>query len=172
MNNYFAGNLKFLRKSRKLNQTQLAEIIGKKKSIIGTYEAGKSFPNVPVLQLLGKYFDLPVDDLIKKDLTKAATPTVKIGGANYLELMEEKSTASVVEDRLDSQYVAEYLKEKEVDLAIQDREDLIALGNKYRQIIDKLIVENMEQKKKIFKLYEDRDFLARTLRSKFGFDEA
>jgi transcriptional regulator with XRE-family HTH domain len=70
MENYLSANLKFLRKAKGLNQSQMAEIIGKKKSIIGPYENGDVEPDIETLQKLSNYFGIDVSKLLGIDLSK------------------------------------------------------------------------------------------------------
>ncbi len=56
MNNYFSTNLKYLRKKQGLTQHQLADIVGKKKSIVGNYEKGSVEPSMETIQKIADYF--------------------------------------------------------------------------------------------------------------------
>ena len=73
MENYFSINLHFLRKTKGLNQTQMADIIGKKKSIIGPYERGEVEPDMSSLLQISEYFGISISDLIGKDLENDTT---------------------------------------------------------------------------------------------------
>jgi len=70
MENHFPSNILFLRKSKGLSQTQMAEILGKKKSIIGPYEKGEVEPGISILQSISNFFGISVSDLIGVDLAK------------------------------------------------------------------------------------------------------
>lgn len=59
----FANNLKYLRKSRKLTQEQLAELVGVDFRYISILETAKSFPSCDVIEKLAlalnvDYFEL------------------------------------------------------------------------------------------------------------------
>ncbi|MDB0600508.1 XRE family transcriptional regulator [Tenacibaculum maritimum] len=64
-------NIKHLRKLKKLTQDQLANELKITRSKIGSYEEGRSEPSIEMLMLFSDYFNLPIDVLIKKDLTYA-----------------------------------------------------------------------------------------------------
>lgn len=66
----FGSNLKCLRKKTGLNQADLAEIIGKKKSAISYYESGTGFPDLSIAKQISDYFGISLDDLIQKDLSQ------------------------------------------------------------------------------------------------------
>jgi phage repressor protein C with HTH and peptisase S24 domain/transcriptional regulator with XRE-family HTH domain len=70
MENYFPANLLFLRKQFELNQTQFADFLGKKKSIIGPYEKGEVEPDISTLLKISEYFGISISDLIGTDLSK------------------------------------------------------------------------------------------------------
>jgi len=53
-----------IRKSKGLTQTELAKILGCKKSTISDYERGERQPNLEKLQNLAKALDCTVNDLI------------------------------------------------------------------------------------------------------------
>jgi len=69
MNN-FAKNFRHLRSLKKKTQEQLAEDLSITRSRISSYEEGRSTPNLDFLIQLSKYFKLPIDTLLKNDLTK------------------------------------------------------------------------------------------------------
>lgn len=63
-------NIRTLRKSRKITQQQLAEIIGKSHTIIVNYEKGKVTPPLDVLIELADIFEVSLDELVRHDLSK------------------------------------------------------------------------------------------------------
>ncbi len=70
MENKFSSNIFHLRKLLGLNQSEMADILGKKKSIIGPYEKGEVEPDITSLMKISKYFGISVSDLIERDLAK------------------------------------------------------------------------------------------------------
>ncbi len=66
---FIAKNIRFLRKEKELTQDELALKIGVKRSMIGSYEESRAIPKLPLLQALSYYFDVPLNDLLDKDLS-------------------------------------------------------------------------------------------------------
>lgn len=62
--NFLGPNIKFLRKTRKLTQEQLAHKIGVKRPLIGAYEEGRAEPKLQTIQNLAHYFKVTLDELI------------------------------------------------------------------------------------------------------------
>ena len=73
---HLASNLKYLRKQAGLNQTQLAEKLGKTFVTIGDYERQKAIPPLPILLLYCDLFAIDLHSLVHRDLARegAATP--------------------------------------------------------------------------------------------------
>lgn len=72
--NYFSSNLKFLR--RKFDETQLglAEFLGRKSlSSVSDWERGKSIPNAGTLNQIAERYNVRIDDLLDRDLSKVKT---------------------------------------------------------------------------------------------------
>lgn len=70
-NTYLGSNIKHLRENSNLAKSHLAGIIGVKRSDqVLNYESGYCEPNVRVLINLSNFFNVSLDDLLKKDLTK------------------------------------------------------------------------------------------------------
>ncbi|MAU70544.1 LexA family transcriptional regulator [Cytophaga sp. FL35] len=69
--NFISKNIRHLRDLKGLSQEQLAEELGITRSNLGSKEEGRSQPNLDLLISISDYFRIPVDILIKKDLTKA-----------------------------------------------------------------------------------------------------
>lgn len=60
-------NLKALRESKKITQTQLGEHIGAKKSAISLWESGKRQPDQETLVRLANFFEVTIDYLLGRD---------------------------------------------------------------------------------------------------------
>ena len=69
--NYIAKNIRHLRSLKGLTQEQLAEEIQTTRSRIGSYEEGRSEPPIHMLVVFSEYFKLPIDILVKSDLSYA-----------------------------------------------------------------------------------------------------
>ena len=64
-----AKNLQYLRKQRGLSQEAIADDLGVTRSRIGSYEENRSEPPIDTLIQLSEYFGLPIDVLVKHDLS-------------------------------------------------------------------------------------------------------
>lgn len=69
--NFISKNIRHLRDLKGISQEQLADELGITRSNLGSKEEGRSQPNLELLVGLSDYFNIPVDILIRKDLTKA-----------------------------------------------------------------------------------------------------
>jgi transcriptional regulator with XRE-family HTH domain len=87
MNNYFASNLKFLRKSKGLTQGDFAPKISINRPKVGSYEEGRAEPNLVTLQNISHFFKVKLDDLIEKDLSQAKRLTKKDFEGNDLRIL-------------------------------------------------------------------------------------
>ncbi len=78
-------NIRHLRKLKDLTQEQFADEIHVTRSRIGSYEEGRSEPSIATLISIATYFNLPVDVLIKSDLTAATDASfIEIGNQRVL----------------------------------------------------------------------------------------
>lgn len=60
----FGRKLKELRLERKINQSELGEIIGISPSTVGMYERDQRFPDKDILSKIADYFEVSVDYLL------------------------------------------------------------------------------------------------------------
>lgn len=67
---FLTSNIKYLRKVNKESQEKLANVINKKYTTIGNYEAGIRNPDWIDIYYIAKHYNISIDDLIKKDLRK------------------------------------------------------------------------------------------------------
>ncbi|MEE9374098.1 MAG: helix-turn-helix domain-containing protein [Saprospiraceae bacterium] len=67
---YLNHNIKYLRKQKSLTQTEIAEKIGIKRSLIGAYEEHRAEPKIETIQKVAYLFNLSLDALINQDLSK------------------------------------------------------------------------------------------------------
>jgi len=114
-----AVNISHLRKLKKLTQEQLADELEIKKSRLGAYEENRSEPPLDLLIKLSDYFHLPIDILVKKDLSKATTlPSIEVGNQRVLfpisidknnrgmiELVDIKASAGYLNGYGDPEYI-------------------------------------------------------------------
>lgn len=117
--NRLPANLAHLRKLKGLSQEHLATDLDIKKSRLGAYEEGRSEPPIDLLIRFSEYFRLPIDILIKKDLSKTETlPSIEIGNQRILfpitvdknnrglvEIVELKASAGYLNGYGDPEYI-------------------------------------------------------------------
>lgn len=71
MTNLFGKNLKFLREKNKMEQLELAKMLGRKSaSSVSEWEKGTYTPKSGVLSDIAKIFNVPLGDLMNTDLSK------------------------------------------------------------------------------------------------------
>lgn len=97
--NVFSKNIAQLRKLKKLSQEQMADQLNITKSRLGAYEEGRAEPPLSLLIRFSSYFRLPVDILIKNDLSRAdSLPQIEIGNQRILfPITVDKSNRGLVE---------------------------------------------------------------------------
>lgn len=83
-----AEKIKNLRKSKKITQEQLAQIIGVERSSIGKYETGTQ-PSTDIIARIADYFGVTTDYLLGRD---TPAPAVKDEDAELTEYLEELKT--------------------------------------------------------------------------------
>lgn len=81
--NHISQNIRHLRKLRKLTQEEFSKKLKMTKSRIGSYEEGRSEPSIETLIELSNFFKLPVDVLIKNNLSYATD-------ASFIELGNQR----------------------------------------------------------------------------------
>jgi phage repressor protein C with HTH and peptisase S24 domain len=69
MDELFAQNIKYLRKSKGLTQDQLADKIGVNRAMIGSYEEGRAIPKLSAMRMLAHYFGVSIDGLLNTDIS-------------------------------------------------------------------------------------------------------
>ncbi|MGB3184064.1 MAG: helix-turn-helix transcriptional regulator [Cyclobacteriaceae bacterium] len=68
MNNYFAKNLRYLRKKTSQTMEEVATVLGKKKSIIGSYENGQAEPSLQTVIRLADHFNISLWKFVETNL--------------------------------------------------------------------------------------------------------
>lgn len=68
MQTYISTNIKYLRTQKKMTQQQLAKVVGKGYTAVGNWETGIREPYAIDLSNLANFFNVSIDDLIKKDM--------------------------------------------------------------------------------------------------------
>lgn len=67
----FAENLKYLRKSHGLDQKSFADRIGRSVSTVSEWESGKYTPKAGILADIANIFNVKIDDMMSRDLSKS-----------------------------------------------------------------------------------------------------
>lgn len=115
-----AKNIKHLRALKGLTQEQLSIALDISKSRIGSYEEGRSEPLIDTLILMSDYFKLPIDALVKNDLSFSTTDTfIDIGNQRVLfpirvdennndviEVVTKEASAGYLQGYTDTEFVA------------------------------------------------------------------
>lgn len=68
MKNHFGKNLRYLRVTNNMTQTDLAAKLNVSHQAVSNYERGQRSCNLDSLILLSELFDVSIDDLLKKKL--------------------------------------------------------------------------------------------------------
>ncbi len=124
--NFFPTNIRHLRHLKGVSQEHLAEEIGVSRSMIASKEEGRSEPKIELLVALSDYFRIPMDILIRKDLTKARDfsfielgnqrvlfpITVDAENENLIEVVPVKTSAGYLAGYDDPEYIEQLQKIK------------------------------------------------------------
>ncbi|WP_040280557.1 XRE family transcriptional regulator [Psychroserpens damuponensis] len=119
-------NIKHLRSLKKLSQERFADDLGWSRSIVGSYEEGRSEPPIERLIDLSNYFNIPIDILVKNDLRLAKdTSFIQIGNKRVLfpvtvnddnedliEIVPTKASAGYLSGYDDPEYIEQLQKIK------------------------------------------------------------
>ncbi|MFT5256702.1 MAG: transcriptional regulator with XRE-family HTH domain [Arenicella sp.] len=125
MNN-LSKNIKHLRGLKKLTQESLAEELSVTRSRISSYEENRSSPTIEFLICFSEYFRIPIDIIIKNDLTKAKDVsfievgnkrvlfpiTVDHDNENLIEIIPAKASAGYLLGYDDPEYIEQLEKIK------------------------------------------------------------
>ena len=125
MNN-LSKNIKHLRGLKKLTQESLAEELSVTRSRISSYEENRSSPTIDFLIDFSAYFRIPIDIIIKNDLTKAKDVsfievgnkrvlfpiTVDHDNENLIEIIPSKASAGYLLGYDDPEYIEQLEKIK------------------------------------------------------------
>jgi transcriptional regulator with XRE-family HTH domain len=80
--NFFATNIKFLRKQKGLTQSELADKIGINRPKIGSYEEGRAEPKLSVILQISHFYKVNIDELLEIDLSLTPSKSKDITGSN------------------------------------------------------------------------------------------
>lgn len=124
--NYISKNIQHLRGVKKLSQELLAEELKVTRSRISSYEEGRSSPTLDFLISFSDYFKIPIDILLRNDLTKSKdTSFIEIGNQrvlfpitvdsdneNLIEVVPVKASAGYLAGYDDPEYIEQLQKIK------------------------------------------------------------
>lgn len=116
-----AQNIKHLRALRGLTQEQFSSELEITKSRVGSYEEGRSEPPISTLIQLSEYFKIPIDALVKNDLTMSEDDTfIDIGNQrvlfpirvdenneNVIEVVTQEASAGYLMGYSDTEFISE-----------------------------------------------------------------
>lgn len=115
-------NLNYLRKKRKISQQVLADAMKLPRTTLGDYERGKTEPNIEMLIKLADYFDVGLDDLLRKNLShqdleilrnkdiRVLAISVDTNDEGNIELVDTKAEAGYLESFQNPEYIGELPK--------------------------------------------------------------
>jgi transcriptional regulator with XRE-family HTH domain len=120
---FTAQNLKLLRKIRGLSQEEVSSILSIKRTTLSGYENGSAEPNFENLVKIAEFYGIPIDSLIKRDLSAdsdifSSTPdisgnnlrviatTVDRDNQENIELVPLKARAGYTAGFADPEYIA------------------------------------------------------------------
>ena len=120
------ANIRHLRSLKGYSQEQFAEELGWTRSVVGSYEEGRSEPSIDRLIDLSDYFNIPIDILVKNDLRLAKdTSFIEIGNKRVLfpitvdesneeliEIIPAKASAGYLQGYDDPEYIEQLQKIK------------------------------------------------------------
>ncbi len=124
--NFLAKNIQHLRSLKKLSQEALAEDLKVSRSRISSYEEGRSAPSIEFLISFSDYIKIPIDIILRKDLTKATDfsfielnnqrvlfpITVDSDNNNLIEVVPIKASAGYLAGYDDAEYIEQLQKIK------------------------------------------------------------
>lgn len=122
-------NIRYLRKQKGITQQEFADLLKIKRATLGAYEEGRAKPNLDVQRALAKMFDLSLDQLLSRNLSKIAaknlfkeeagtndaegrklrvlTITVDEQNREFVELVPAKAAAGYLNGYADPEYIEE-----------------------------------------------------------------
>lgn len=117
--NYISNNIRHLRELKKQTQEYFASELGISRERVASYEQGRSSPPVELLVRLSDYFRLPIDVLIRNDLSRAGDASfLRIGSQRILfpvqvnednedmvEIVPEDASAGYLRGYSDPEYI-------------------------------------------------------------------
>lgn len=103
-------NLKALRKSRRLNQQELAELLHISQASVSKYEMGLVEPDIYIIKQIAAFFQVSIEDLLgeekakplyKEDLSQEEKQF--LDGYGQLTEVEKELVCAIIQERLGTQ---------------------------------------------------------------------
>ncbi|MGY6647746.1 XRE family transcriptional regulator [Wenyingzhuangia sp. IMCC45574] len=123
---FLASNISHLRKQKELSQSAFAAAMNVPRSRISSYEEGRSTPNIEFLIQLSDYFKIPIDILIRNNLTTEENVsfiqlrnkrilfpiTIDSDDEDLIEIVPAKAQAGYLSSYDDPEYIEQLKKIK------------------------------------------------------------
>jgi transcriptional regulator with XRE-family HTH domain len=90
-----AENLRFLRKQRKLNQTDMADQIGFTRTAYARYEQGTGEPSIETLWQLADFFEMSIDELVGRKSTDLDRQILAVELERYVDQATRKAAEDI-----------------------------------------------------------------------------
>jgi transcriptional regulator with XRE-family HTH domain len=117
--NFLSNNIKHIRTLKGLTQEHFAEDLKVSRSRISSYEENRAIPPIDFLVKLSNYFKIPIDILIKNDLSKTKNSSfieignkrvlfpITVDGANedLIEIIPVEASAGYLRGYADPEYI-------------------------------------------------------------------
>jgi transcriptional regulator with XRE-family HTH domain len=111
-------NIKHLRVMKALTQQQMADEVGLGRPLVGQIETGRSVPTLQQLERFSEFFNISIDDLVKKDLktdigkgreeqVRILSVTVDRHNEETVVLVPQKASAGYLNGYADLEYMAD-----------------------------------------------------------------
>lgn len=113
MSTHLSSNLKLLRKNRNFSQEEVAKKLELTRSSYSGYENGVAEPGIENLVKLSSFYRIPLDDLLKKDLSKLSDAEWKaIEKGVYVDVKGQKLRVLTASVSAENEEVIEMIPEK------------------------------------------------------------
>lgn len=136
--NFFPSNLLLIRKKAEINQRVLADALGVSTNMVSYYENGQSDPNTSMLLKISDYFNINLDDLIAKDLSKDSTKIPANLSANLSAKTQNQNRKNYVSEPSEA-YESRSSNAKEILEMKNLYRDLLTLKDEIIQAKDQVI---------------------------------
>ncbi len=124
MGNFFSKNLKYIRENRNLSQNKLAELVGVNQTTIARWEDDNRTPNLDNAIDVSEALDIPLADLIGKDLSNLGNSVLPSSDIKFKQILEKKGLID------ENDNMSEEDAKKLIDFAIANKDYLIKKDNK------------------------------------------